>query len=63
MFKLLLYFSLLFITSTSISQNLSPIEIDRPDQTECPSIVPKGMFQIENGLNFEKTDNIGGGFA
>lgn len=47
-----------FIYSTKgISQDLSPIEIDRPDQTECPSIVPKGMFQMENGLNFEKTDS------
>lgn len=31
-----------------------PIEADRPDQTETPSIVPKGMFQIETGFTYEK---------
>src|SRR4051812_35729853 len=34
----------------------SAIETDRPDQTETPSIVPKGTFQMENGFSFEKTD-------
>ncbi|MDJ1485524.1 transporter [Cytophagaceae bacterium YF14B1] len=29
------------------------IATDRPDQTECPSIVPKGMFQIESGFQYE----------
>jgi Putative MetA-pathway of phenol degradation len=36
------------------SQNLAPIATDRPDQTECPFIVPKGFFQAENGLVYEK---------
>lgn len=53
------YISIVFFVFSirGISQDLSPIEIDRPDQTECPSIVPRGMFQMENGLNFEKTDS------
>lgn len=48
---------LLLITSTSIySQNIEPIQADRPDQTETPSIVPKGMFQVETGFTFQKND-------
>jgi len=33
-----------------------PIETDRPDQTETPAIVPKHIFQMENGFSFEKND-------
>lgn len=40
------------------SQNLAPIATDRPDQTECPFIVPKGFFQAENGLVYEKSNPI-----
>lgn len=35
-------------------QQRTPIEIDRPDQTETPAIVPKGMFQMESGFSYEK---------
>jgi hypothetical protein len=35
-------------------QDLPPIATDRPDQTECPFIVPKGYFQAENGFFYEK---------
>ncbi len=49
--------TLLVIVSTSIySQTTDPIEADRPDQTETPAIVPKGMFQVENGFSFQKND-------
>ena len=34
-------------------QTLPSIETDRPDQTECPYIVPAGHFQLEAGFNFE----------
>jgi hypothetical protein len=34
-----------------------PIATDRPDQTETPEIVPKGIFQMENGFSFEKAGN------
>lgn len=36
------------------AQNMPPIATDRPDQTECPFIVPKGYFQAENGFFYEK---------
>lgn len=35
---------------------ISPIEIDRPDQTETASLVPKGYFQMENGFSIEDTE-------
>ncbi|NMH28298.1 transporter [Flavobacterium silvaticum] len=34
-----------------------PIEADRPDQTETPAIVPKGMFQAETGFVYEKANS------
>jgi hypothetical protein len=37
-------------------QELPPIQTDRPDQTECPFIVPPRHFQIENGFNFESVN-------
>lgn len=39
-----------------IAQDLEPLQADRPDQTETPSIVPKGMFQAETGFTFQKND-------
>ena len=39
-------------------QNLTPIATDRPDQTECPFIVPKGFLQAENGLVYEKINPL-----
>jgi len=35
---------------------ISPIETDRPDQTETASLVPKGYFQMENGFSIEDTE-------
>lgn len=32
----------------------TPIQLDRPDQTECPFIVPRGYIQLESGFTFEK---------
>jgi hypothetical protein len=37
-------------------KGLPPIQLDRPDQTECPYIVPKNHFQFESGFNFEKVN-------
>jgi hypothetical protein len=31
----------------------TPIQLDRPDQTECPFIVPTNWIQMENGINYE----------
>src|ERR1700712_165369 len=36
------------------AQELERMETDRPDQTECPFIVPTGWVQFEMGFNFEK---------
>lgn len=49
---------LLFLLSCylGLSQETEPIQADRPDQTETPSIVPKGMFQAETGFTFQKND-------
>lgn len=52
--KILLLF--LLISSSIYSQELEPIQADRPDQTETPVIVPKGMFQVETGFTFQKND-------
>lgn len=50
--------SFIFIVSCPIySQNLDPIEADRPDQTETPAIVPEGMLQVEAGFTYQKNDN------
>jgi hypothetical protein len=38
------------------AQELLPIQLDRPDQTETPMIVPKGYIQFESGFSYEKTD-------
>jgi hypothetical protein len=32
------------------------IQTDRPDQTECPYITPKGFIQAENGFVYEHID-------
>ncbi len=45
------------IAENTFAQSIVPIQLDRPDQTECPFIVPKGYIQVENGFTFEKIDN------
>ena len=39
------------------AQNLPSIQTDRPDQTECPFIVPLNYFQFENGFVYQKINN------
>lgn len=56
MLKLKIVLLALLYSICANSQKVIPIEIDRPDQTECSAIVPKGMFQMENGFNFENAD-------
>ena len=57
---MLKYFFLIIVcfafSGFSNGQELPPIQLDRPDQTECPFIVPKGYIQAENGLLFENAD-------
>lgn len=54
--KILLLFCILncyFIEA----QTSEPLQADRPDQTETPAIVPKGMFQVETGFTFQKEES------
>lgn len=48
-------FVLLFLPFFSFSQD--EIETDRPDQTECSSVVEPGLFQIELGNDYSKETN------
>lgn len=54
--KTTLSFALLLITCIGAAQETEPIQTDRPDQTETPSIVPKGMLQVETGFSFQKNE-------
>ena len=47
---------LLLFNFICFSQEIEPLEADRPDQTETPSLVPTGMFQAESGFTFQKND-------
>ena len=49
---------LLFIvcSATIYVQRLTPIQTDRPGQTECPFIVPKNNFQVESGFSFKNVN-------
>jgi hypothetical protein len=53
----LLLSSVAFSQETTMPEPVEPIAADRPDQTETPFIVPKGMFQMENGFSYEKTND------
>ena len=51
------HFLLIFIFAISyagFAQNIEPIQADRPDQTETPSLVPTGMFQLEAGFSYQR---------
>jgi hypothetical protein len=39
-----------------MAQDLPSIQTDRPDQTECPYIVPAKHFQVEVGFNYESVN-------
>lgn len=39
--------------SSQVPPTTTPIATDRPDQTECPFLVPPKMFQIETGASVE----------
>jgi hypothetical protein len=51
---LLFYFGA--TTDNLFGQHLPSIQIDRPDQTECPFITPTKYIQIENGFTIENFD-------
>ena len=54
--KIFLTTSFLCIFHFIKAQKLPSIQLDRPDQTECPFIVPKKHFQAEIGFLHEKTN-------
>ncbi len=54
-YYLFLYFVMLM--STVSAQEIPNIQTDRPDQTECPFIVPKKYFQAEIGFAYENINN------
>ena len=45
----------MFVFISSKAQ-IEPIQTDRPDQTECPFIVPYKYIQMENGFVLEKSN-------
>ncbi len=47
----------LSVQKAAFSQEIPAIQLDRPDQTECPFIVPKGFIQYEAGFSFEQTNS------
>lgn len=47
----------LIISTCFFAQNSNPIQADRPDQTETPATVPRGIFQLETGFTFQKNDH------
>jgi hypothetical protein len=49
-------FLFLLIGAYGFSQEIETIQTDRPDQTETPYLVPKGMFQAETGFTYQKND-------
>jgi hypothetical protein len=52
--RVLIAFFLMPFTSLLAQEKLPPIQLDRPDQTECPFIVPAGWIQMENGFGMEE---------
>lgn len=41
--------------NSALAQISSPIQTDRPDQTECPFITPTKYMQLEIGFPYQKT--------
>ena len=39
------------------AQDVGPLQADRPDQTESPSVVPHDHFQFESGFAFERASS------
>jgi hypothetical protein len=53
---ILLTFYIIAASDSLFGQSITPIQLDRPDQTECPFITPPKYIQIENGLTIENFD-------
>lgn len=48
---------LFYAEDNDLMAQSTPIQLDRPDQTECPFIVPKNYMQVENGFTYEYAGN------
>lgn len=46
-----------FPLGSAFGQELPPIQLDRPDQTECSYITPLKYIQFENGFSIENVDH------
>ena len=59
MAKYFICWSILFgcFTDQVFGQQLPPIQLDRPDQTECPFITPKNYIQLESGWMIQKENS------
>ena len=53
---------LLIFNTLCCCQQLPAIQLDRPDQTECPFTVPKNYIQAEIGFAYEKINKDEEGF-
>src|SRR4051794_15571789 len=47
----------------NLAQDMEPIKLDRPDQTETPVIVPVKYFQMENGFAYLYNDKKSKAYA
>lgn len=56
--RLLIHFSAL-LASASFAVAEPPITTDRPDQSDSPFVVPRGLFQIEGGGFYGQRDQEG----
>lgn len=53
----LLLFSVIVVKAQEVPEPFEELVTDRPDETEAPSVVPKGSFQIESGIAYEEWDD------
>ncbi len=49
--------AIFFTIADDLFAQSTPIQIDRPDQTECPFIVPTNYIQVEHGFNVEHSNS------
>jgi hypothetical protein len=56
--KKIIVFYFCFVSFVNLRAQVpkDPIQTDRPDQTECPFITPKGYLQAENGFTYDNID-------
>jgi hypothetical protein len=52
--------AVMLLAAPAAEQNVPPLVTDRPDQTESPVVVPRGMVQFEAGGLYEVA-NAGAG--